>query len=1724
MSFLHGVLSNIHGHLGLHSYHITTAIDSLDTNKHRGKEGFNAAIRAVVKGVGEYNEGVRRSNQEVKKPIEVLYNYVKDNGAFDTDFNKIQVDKVTSKREDDEVKKAETLVTECLKNAKQFNDALDVSTKDEVKNAIEDLSGNLRDTVLRVRKTVEYETQSLSEMSRREAVVLKATKRRTAEILGHLGKQVNYQIETRVNGLVYGLNVKVARIQKQLEDINRELVEHVNELYKWIEQAESVLQDALSKVDEILKKVEWDDGNEYPRQIRSVVEQIKTSVMVLHSAGEAAREKVEEKVKEALTAVNAMNEAVKDGLGQIKIQVQSVIGEYVYNYVTAVQTKVRQIKGGKSSHDKGLEDIVNAMKAWVQTFTKDGSVKGSFGDKVADWVEYILVYNEFVKGLLKQYVEDLGMEKSKLNDNWDEREEQFSRDGNLQIAETIKIQLKDHGIDDAGQEVQSHIRLESDGTNKIDTYVVAVQAGCQTFARLLGPKIKEEIGVNVNGFVKGIAAKVEESVRSDDVSTSNPNLQSAVQYILHQLVVAAKQTGEELGSFTGDDASKMSANVHAALGVATVLDKDFDKALKKLEPHEYQSAKTFKSGSSATDQIDANIQQTISDALDKQIGPTGADGKVNIPSGKFSTYPTYIVQKNLSAKSILQGKEEEGKLPKAIGEIRTKVTEALTSIEQHKKFADDDLQSVTQKLSMFCGAIKQAAGEDNAEGLKKKLKQLKETYFKTGGTDATSIYKIYKDLSALQSRLAEGPIKDIETFLKDASRLRDETVEYLKEEVKKEIIDAQAKMVTHARKQYVTSIKDMLAAFAQKTTSELTLLPQQIENDRHVGAKGFMKKLHGQFISRIEDFFPKRDVSPDQQKKLKDFADIIRYLFNDFVELLYGQDDFGKSVHKFFEPSRQALHRLLTDLIASQHFDRTFNTNIDNFNTVLHNFAPKQFAGPCSPLLDALNAGLNRLGTELNKAYVSAYDGEKPTDGWVTEVTETSKSSDVASPKYKFTDEGEKCAKVCATLLSTLYTKLSDLRQRCKNGVRNGFNKDTINKTTRLGRFFDGEGFVVSDPDDQNGELQHKKGFTGQNIYAKLITEITGQNSQKYKLVSDDDDQHVDKRQIASGETIPSPKYSVLRDLVGHLHDYFSVNHYATSFSTKHPSSIKDMLQWLAGLPHNHIFTKLPHHVKTLFDRPKEREHEDYSAFQPHELKLDATVPLSAETIIKELGMVCSQSHSVLTSIQGHGHSGGIYACDFYTNSAKLVYPSNPGKCLDLLAEILSRLFHQLNFLYKQCTYPMDLGGWRNCWYGQGVGGSGWQCNEKQCANLECKLTPNQRANLSANQNGNQTCEQHPKCGLKSPLQSFLEDGLQAFLPHRFSQNNCKITCDAPNHRGVPCKTPFGLVDLSTVASHTSSGSRLYRALKELCGTSASPLSRPPQTLGDLFSFYHSFITTWGDKGRKHKKDAFDLAVQKAHFERPYEDLDVYSIFNGSHSAKVAGHGNGDLLSLVCSTQSPGKCGLYLSSLSDHISATFSAKHGDKYLSWIVYMTETFYDLLKKLFDECNGSCGGDRPRCRIAKCPEICKVAKQPTKSHHRDPCKSIVNCNSTLPTLCKYGFTINSPSKMAGKDDPALKRTCHDLCTILEKIVKEGSVLYNLVHKTIPKYLFEIRSKFIWTLLSLWSLSLLYLLHILAVRLDVLKIRSHLRSPSSHRIAAQSLLAAARVKALANVKYFSP
>ncbi|CDR71641.1 hypothetical protein, conserved [Babesia bigemina] len=668
---------------------------------------------------------------------------------------------------------------------------------------------------------------------------------------------------------------------------------------------------------------------------------------------------------------------------------------------------------------------------------------------------------------------------------------------------------------------------------------------------------------------------------------------------------------------------------------------------------------------------------------------------------------------------------------------------------------------------------------------------------------------------------------------------------------------------------------------------------------------------------------------------------------------------------------------------------------------------------------------------------------------------------------------------------------------------------------------------------------------------AELDGDIRGIDGQTYKLVTEYDEKKDEESKQQHG---------LLKKLFDHLHDYYSVRHLSTFSAKTYPTSVYDMLQWLCGLTYNPVHETLSHDgFSALFEKPEDGEAKHHLIDDmPVELEdadsLEAyPQKITAASLSDALAVVCHYSHDVLTTILGHGHGDGVYACEFNTNNRALMYPSNMDTLLCMICDVVNRLYRQLHFLYNQCQYNTELSGWLDCEYGQGVGGSGWRCNVDQCANQACNQNSGQRANQNGNQRADQRCDQHPKCGVKSPLQSFLEDGLQGFLPHQLKYEKGKVVCSVKDHSGIECITPFGFSSISHRASHRATGQRIVDVLAGYCGNQMSPLTRlcslfncviptPPKTLGQMFGFYYSLLVDWDDSSKRnakreaHREAAFNKAVSDADFANPKTTLDMTSLFrSGKHNPSTGDqsstHLTGDLYALVKCNGNPASdpshpCGAYLRPLCYDTCAMFSKEHADKYLSWIVYLTETFYTALQKLLEDCQKTCGADSKKCKIGKCKKDCETKAKPLapSSKHSDACKSIVECGYIRPTFFRYGFIHNNVSSLSGVSGDAHKRTCTDFCTLLQLVTKEGNVLYNIVNNTIPNFFWTIRQKFFWTILALWLLSLLYLLHIMVIRLDLLHIKSHLHSPSSHRIAAQSLLAAGRVNKLNRVFYLQP
>ncbi|GIX63306.1 uncharacterized protein BcabD6B2_27410 [Babesia caballi] len=213
-------------------------------------------------------------------------------------------------------------------------------------------------------------------------------------------------------------------------------------------------------------------------------------------------------------------------------------------------------------------------------------------------------------------------------------------------------------------------------------------------------------------------------------------------------------------------------------------------------------------------------------------------------------------------------------------------------------------------------------------------------------------------------------------------------------------------------------------------------------------------------------------------------------------------------------------------------------------------------------------------------------------------------------------------------------------------------------------------------------------------------------------------------------------------------------------------------------------------------------------------------------------------------------------------------------------------------------------------------------------------------------------------------------------------------------------------------------------------------------------------------------------------------------------------------------------CGGYLNSLTLANGAVFAPKFASTYLSWLVYLTEEFYEWLSGFLGE-----------FRRLTC-EVCTPSCNPGKTCHSTStnsctCKSVVWCSGVLSLLYQYGLNFTSTSSLNGqhfqRQTSDTVRTCAKFSQQLREVLAkdETAPLWNLI-KTIDNFLFYVRIVFLLLIGSGWTLAFVITFKILIIKLDLLHIRSHMHLPISHKILPSALLTTSKASARTKLLHY--
>ncbi|CDR71760.1 hypothetical protein, conserved [Babesia bigemina] len=1706
MGFLHGVLEAVKEDDAVKTYDkymdrkLNTVLEEVNKNIGSGRNGLAASVGAV-RGWLEGYEGVLTTNT---KNLRNAYITLRD-------FNFLKISDALSslkKLRGDDIAKVADIIDRCITEAgnlsKDFTLAKVAYTKldTSLRNRLRDTARRLEVEVARfVAAASNSELKAVVHLTGRELEVLQSTVNSHAKGCLHI-------MESKMNE---EFNEKITQ---KIAGINDELKQHIIMLDRWIAAAQNVVEQAIKKCDEILGKIKENDENTLQTtEIGKAVEKLKGEAIKLLSSATEAKRSVQSLVPAALKKVEEMDTAVEYGLFQIKEQLMTGLYKYVSAYVAEVQRQVGLIKGKRGGDDgKGIEGIKKKVQGYMNQYK-------TFESLVQHWINDILTDNGIVKESLGTYVSKSGQHRFNPDDITNRNG--FHLTNSNKVAAAIKEQLTLLGIE------MGNAGIEDDGEDNIQNNIMAVHNCVTGFVMHLNAKLDK--GKPLSGdrdrFVESIATAIEKAVVvGGDGAAFRSHLKPVVTNVLAALYTKTNQILTELESLVGvEHEVKIGDNLDDALGVSNNLVEGFTEAIKN--PSETSSATFFNPyDAGSTIKLKDNILKTISEALIKQIGKENNHGRVNLEGvSNFALYRTSVTVPTDGKLTGIKDKKE-GTLPEAIGDIKTEVEKALQNVQPHPSvgairevkdatFTDQynivkrELQDLTKLVDEKNDSL--ISGENGKIGVKTLLRDIKRGlgnkrvwyFFPKGLTE------IKERIHHLQNTALTELLTNADNFYNDVmQKLTGEAIDSIKAFVNKEIHRSTTTMREKAQHHYHNKISSLFHETKSRVTKYIIEMETMIDKDLQSGVKGLMRKLRMHLENDIQTKVISGNKISDVYKNIAAFSTKLHPLLS--ALLTYTNADLKKIDPNFTKLAKFAkpLEMPFAILADVAHFSSAFANTLSTLSSLSSALDPQALPDAGRPVLKALKQGMLGFVEELGKGYVSRYSMETFKEG-------------LTDKKDTLTDYGRKCAKVCLSIVPIVTNSLSELKENLDDEDGKWkkykiYNSDKSHHSLhRL--FFRDNGYDIDLPvEAKHGELNHKDTILGEIILNKL-------NDPTYKLFA------TSKQPLGDQELTVDlvNEHGILEDLFDCLKKYFAVCHLGAP-SKKHPCSVNEMLCWLTGLPHNGVYEKLKGYIHSVFMVPK-KDNPSEKIYMP----IDASPsPITEPSMVEVIGQVCAKSYALLTTFVGTGDEATYYACEFPNNSLGLQYPSNPADCLDTLLDILRRIFPPLKFLFMQCGQPASENGWLKCVYGKSVASSKWPCKEhsKGKARCEAKCQPT----------CGPTCQ--PNCRPTSPLQSYLSDSLTGHLPHALTSIGCRAECNTcPKGKpGMPCITPLGFRGFS---GSTKTGSYLSSVIGEFLDIAnihtlfgLSPTT--PKTLPEHFDFVSCLVRGWHNDKKYHK-----VGVQKAFedsagslsiklYNQPHELTDAlrnaYSEPRPAQLNQVRMPPHAALSSLWLITPNDlslkAYCAPYMSPLCGNAYGCLPFKHSNTYLSWAIYLPWTFWDLLNNLYNSfCSINCQdwGCRGCLRGDKCKMGAHGSIHETTKKSNCQCSSIVDCKGVAPTLYQYGFVFGEASTLNDKQSP---KKCSDFCSQLKNVLK--SKYFEKLFEECDNFLWTIRTPFSYLVLSLWLLSLLYLLHIMVIRLDLLHIKSHLHSPSSHRIAAQSLLAAGRVNKLNRVFYLQP
>ncbi|GIX63477.1 extracellular matrix-binding ebh, putative [Babesia caballi] len=532
--------------------------------------------------------------------------------------------------------------------------------------------------------------------------------------------------------------------------------------------------------------------------------------------------------------------------------------------------------------------------------------------------------------------------------------------------------------------------------------------------------------------------------------------------------------------------------------------------------------------------------------------------------------------------------------------------------------------------------------------------------------------------------------------------------------------------------------------------------------------------------------------------------------------------------------------------------------------------------------IDTIYAGGTGALTELRNAFSKLQ--QKPAAYALSAATYNATSNFLAQLQTGYTSyykgatwpgssgHEAKCAMIFLGCLPLIFSNLQHLYWKCKQEKnQGGWKQMQLNggdkKGTDLKHFMDLMAFSAH---WLNG------GKTGGNVSSVMNTSFKDLAAAS---ATSNYDIFLKNLKNKATESVTDPTNNPLSALFYCSKAYFQCCHIKNASQiTREPSTIREMLYFLAAMPYSTSYEALEKHIDTVL--PKALDVADSGSSQSGN-------KLSADQLKEYLTASCFLSSNVLGIIQEPAppqKADDPFLHDLFCNSMGFAYRSG-ASLLYVLSNYAYALQFQLYFLYQQCagTYSKACG-WNDCRYGSEINKGSTNpvlshiCKAYNCGdnNVNCSHNGTNSGNSAAECKHNEggVGAECGKSDTPSPLQAFLTDNLNGFCRQHPGTSTHLTECSI----GSMCHVPMGFNpnDLRAESNASTQGSHISVTLRPFCGGFNTPLrqlseklgcltKRAPRSLGDLFGF------TWHLNGQLFGNTKPNIEQFAAKLYKPFE-------------------------------------------------------------------------------------------------------------------------------------------------------------------------------------------------------------------------------------------------------------